>query len=33
VLGPLVQSRGGAEVLLDTLRQYFNAGDVATEAA
>ena len=33
VLGPLVQSRGGAEVLLDTLRQYFDAGDVATEAA
>ena len=33
VLGPLVQGRGGAEVLLDTLRQYFDAGDVATEAA
>lgn len=33
VLGPLIQSRGGAEVLLDTLRQYFDAGDVATEAA
>jgi sugar diacid utilization regulator len=33
VLGPLNQSRGGAEVLLDTLKEYFNAGDVATEAA
>lgn len=33
VLGPLVQGRGGAEVLLDTLRQYFDAGDVATVAA
>lgn len=33
VLGPLVRSRGGAEALLDTLQQYFNAGDVATEAA
>ena len=33
VLGPLTQSRGGAEVLLDTLQQYFDAGDVATEAA
>ena len=33
VLGPLTQSRGGPEVLLDTLQQYFAAGDVATEAA
>ncbi len=33
VLGPLERSRGGAEVLLETLRQYFAAGDVATEAA
>jgi sugar diacid utilization regulator len=33
VLGPLDQSRGGADVLLDTLHEYFNAGDVATEAA
>ena len=33
VLGPLQHSRGGAEVLLETLREYFNAGDVATEAA
>ena len=33
VLGPLAQLRGGPEVLLDTLRAYFRAGDVATEAA
>jgi len=33
VLTPLEQVRGGAEVLLETLREYFNAGEVATEAA
>jgi sugar diacid utilization regulator len=33
VLGPLDQVRGGAEVLLTTLQEYFNAGEVATEAA
>jgi sugar diacid utilization regulator len=33
VLGPLDQVRGGAGVLLDTLQGYFDAGDVATEAA
>jgi sugar diacid utilization regulator len=33
VLGPLDRGRGGAEVLLDTLHEYFNARDVATEAA
>jgi sugar diacid utilization regulator len=33
VLAPLEQVRGGAEVLLETLREYFNAGEVATEAA
>jgi sugar diacid utilization regulator len=33
VLTPLDQLRGGAEVLLETLREYFNAGEVATEAA
>ncbi len=33
VLGPLEQVRSGAEVLLDTLQAYFDAGDVATEAA
>ena len=33
VLGPLEHARGGAQVLLDTLLQYFSAGDVATEAA
>ncbi|MBM7808242.1 sugar diacid utilization regulator [Geodermatophilus bullaregiensis] len=33
VLGPLGRSRGGAEVLLDTLQAYFAAGDVATAAA
>ncbi|MEU2349554.1 helix-turn-helix domain-containing protein [Modestobacter sp. NPDC049651] len=33
VLGPLTGVRGGAGVLLDTLAEYFAAGDVATEAA
>jgi DNA-binding PucR family transcriptional regulator len=33
VLTPLDQTRGGADVLLETLREYFNAGEVATEAA
>ena len=33
VLAPLDQVRGGAEVLLETLQEYFNAGEVATEAA
>ena len=33
VLSPLDQVRGGAGVLLETLREYFGAGDVATEAA
>ncbi|MGY1661183.1 PucR family transcriptional regulator [Geodermatophilus sp. SYSU D00705] len=33
VLGPLRDSRGGAEVLLETLLAYFDAGDVATETA
>jgi DNA-binding PucR family transcriptional regulator len=33
VLTPLGQVRGGAEVLLETLREYFDAGEVATEAA
>jgi sugar diacid utilization regulator len=33
VLTPLEQVRGGAEVLLETLREYFDAGEVATEAA
>ena len=33
VLGPLDASRGGAGLHLDTLQQYFDAGDVATEAA
>jgi len=33
VLGPLEQVRGGAGVLLETLLAYFDAGDVATEAA
>jgi DNA-binding PucR family transcriptional regulator len=33
VLSPLEQARGGAEMLLDTLQTYFDAGDVATEAA
>ncbi len=33
VLAPLQHSRSGPEVLLETLLEYFNAGDVATEAA
>ncbi|MDP9393032.1 MAG: helix-turn-helix domain-containing protein [Actinomycetota bacterium] len=33
VLGPLNGVRGGARVLLDALQAYFDAGDVATEAA
>lgn len=33
VLAPLDVVRGGADVLLDTLQAYFDAGDVATEAA
>jgi sugar diacid utilization regulator len=33
VLAPLDHVRGGPEVLLDTLREYFSAGEVATEAA
>jgi sugar diacid utilization regulator len=33
VLVPLDQARGGAAVLLETLRAYFDAGEVATEAA
>jgi sugar diacid utilization regulator len=33
VLGPLNEVRGGAALLIDTLHAYFNAGDVATEAA
>jgi DNA-binding PucR family transcriptional regulator len=33
VLGPLSEVRGGPEMLLDTLQEYFTAGDVATEAA
>ena len=33
VLAPLDHVRGGPEVLLETLREYFVAGDVATEAA
>jgi DNA-binding PucR family transcriptional regulator len=33
VLAPLEQVRGGPEVLLVTLRAYFDAGEVATEAA
>jgi sugar diacid utilization regulator len=33
VLTPLEQVRGGAEALLETLREYFAAGEVATEAA
>jgi sugar diacid utilization regulator len=33
VLGPLQQSRGGAGPLVETLQEYFDAGDVATEAA
>jgi sugar diacid utilization regulator len=33
VLGPLEQVRGGADALMETLMAYFEAGDVATEAA
>jgi sugar diacid utilization regulator len=33
VLAPLRQVRGGPRALLDTLQAYFDAGDVATEAA
>jgi sugar diacid utilization regulator len=33
VLGPLEQARGGPAVLLETLRAYFDASDVATETA
>jgi DNA-binding PucR family transcriptional regulator len=33
VLTPLDQVRGGAGVLLETLQAYFDAGEVATEAA
>jgi sugar diacid utilization regulator len=33
VLGPLVQARGGAQPLLETLQAYFASGGVATEAA
>jgi sugar diacid utilization regulator len=33
VLGPLEKVRGGPAVLVETLQQYFDAGDVATEAA
>jgi sugar diacid utilization regulator len=33
VLAPLDQARGGADVLLETLQEYFNAAEVATEAA
>ncbi|RFU20566.1 PucR family transcriptional regulator [Geodermatophilus marinus] len=33
VLGPLSQVRGGPQVLLETLHEYFDAGGVATEAA
>ena len=33
VLTPLDQVRGGARVLLETLQAYFDAGEVATEAA
>jgi sugar diacid utilization regulator len=33
VLGPLADVRGGPEFLLQTLHEYFAAGDVATEAA
>jgi sugar diacid utilization regulator len=33
VLGPLEQVRGGPQPLLQTLQAYFDAGDVATEAA
>jgi DNA-binding PucR family transcriptional regulator len=33
VLAPLDHVRGGPGVLLETLREYFVAGEVATEAA
>jgi len=33
VLTPLEQARGGPEMLLDTLQAYFDAGEVATDAA
>jgi DNA-binding PucR family transcriptional regulator len=33
VLGPLTRARGGAAPLLETLNAYFEAGDVASEAA
>jgi sugar diacid utilization regulator len=33
VLSPLVQARGGAQPLLDTLDAYFGTGGVATESA
>ena len=33
VFTPLAQARGGAGPLVDTLEAYFDAGDVATEAA
>jgi len=33
VLSPLLEARGGARPLLDTLEAYFSAGEVATEAA
>jgi sugar diacid utilization regulator len=33
VLTPLEQARGGPEVLLDTLQAYFDAAEVATDAA
>jgi DNA-binding PucR family transcriptional regulator len=33
VLAPLVQARGGAQPLLDTLAAYFQTGGVAAEAA
>jgi sugar diacid utilization regulator len=33
VLSPLVQARGGADALLDTLEAYFATGGIATQAA
>ncbi|MGH3379710.1 MAG: PucR family transcriptional regulator [Actinoallomurus sp.] len=33
VLTPLIQARGGAEPLLETLDAYFTTGEIATEAA
>ncbi|MCX4472612.1 helix-turn-helix domain-containing protein [Micromonospora sp. NBC_01655] len=33
VLSPLADARGGAQPLLDTLREYFDTGAVATESA